>query len=103
LVTGATSGIGKAIAMALGAMGMKVAVAGRTSDRLAQVVRSLGDRGAEGLATPVDLRSEEDIQRMFSDVRQKWGSLDVLVNNAGLAYNGTIADARRLIGRRCWM
>jgi NADP-dependent 3-hydroxy acid dehydrogenase YdfG len=59
---------------------------------LAQVVQSLEDHGAEGLATTVDLRSEEDIQRMFGDVRGKFGSLDVLVNNAGLAYNGTIAD-----------
>jgi NADP-dependent 3-hydroxy acid dehydrogenase YdfG len=41
----------------------------------------------------VDLRSEEDILRMFSDVHEKCGSLDVLINNAGLAYNGTIADA----------
>lgn len=93
LVTGATSGIGKAVAHALGAMGMKVAVAGRTEDRLAAVVQSLNDLGAEALATPVDLRSEEDIQRMFSDVRAKFGSLDVLINNAGLAYNGTMADA----------
>src|SRR5205814_4629892 len=70
-----------------------VAVAARTKERLAEVVQSLKEHGADCLATPVDLRSEEDILRMFSDVHEKFGSLDVLINNAGLAYNGTIADA----------
>jgi NADP-dependent 3-hydroxy acid dehydrogenase YdfG len=93
LVTGATSGIGKAIAEALGAMGMRVAVAGRTRERLVELVQGLEARGAEGLAAPVDLRSEEDIQGMFRAVHERFGPLDVLINNAGLAYNGTMADA----------
>ena len=93
LVTGATIGIGRAIALALGAMGMKVVVAGRTGDRLAGVVKDLQAQGTEGLATTVDLRSEEDIQRMFREARARFGQLDVLINNAGLAYSGTIADA----------
>ena len=93
LVTGATTGIGEAMAHALAEMGMKVAVAGRRKERLDAVVQALQARGGEGLATPVDLRSEADILRMFSDVHRKWGTLDVLINNAGLGYNGTIADA----------
>ena len=93
LVTGATTGIGEAMAHALAQLGMKVAVAGRRKERLDAVVRALQAQGAQGLATPVDLRSEADIQRMFQDVRAQWGTLDVLINNAGLGYNGTMADA----------
>jgi len=93
LVTGATTGIGEAMAHALGQLGMKVAVAGRRKERLDAVVKALQADGAEGLATPVDLRSEADIQRMFKDVHGKWGTVDVLINNAGLGYNGTMADA----------
>src|SRR5436190_23489353 len=93
LVTGATSGIGQAMAHALGAMGMKVAVAGRRQERLAEVVQSLKAHDVEGFAAPVDLRMEQDIQRMFKDVREKWGALDVLINNAGLGYHDTISEA----------
>ncbi len=95
LVTGATSGIGEAMAQALAGMGMKVAVAGRRKERLAELVQGLKKtHEAEGLATPVDLRSEQGILQMFKAVHEKWGSLDVLINNAGLAYNSTIADAQ---------
>jgi NADP-dependent 3-hydroxy acid dehydrogenase YdfG len=81
------------MAHALGGLGMKVAVAGRRKERLDAVVQALKAEGAEGLATPVDLRSEPDILRMFRAVHEQWGPLDVLINNAGLGYNGTIADA----------
>jgi len=93
LVTGATSGIGQAMAHALGSLGMKVAVAGRRKERLAEVVQSLEVHDVEAFAAPVDLRKEQDIQRMFKDVREKWGSLDVLINNAGLGYYETISEA----------
>lgn len=90
LVTGATTGIGEAMAHALGALGMKVAVAGRRKERLDKVVADLKAEGVAGLAVPVDLRSEADILRMFADIHKAWGPLDVLINNAGLGYNGTI-------------
>jgi NADP-dependent 3-hydroxy acid dehydrogenase YdfG len=93
LVTGATTGIGEAMAHALGDLGMKVAVAGRRKERLDAVVKELAAKQQEGVAVPVDLRSEADIQRMFADVHKQWGLVDVLINNAGLGYNGTIADA----------
>ncbi|HEX7927097.1 MAG TPA: SDR family NAD(P)-dependent oxidoreductase [bacterium] len=93
LVTGATTGIGEAIAHGLGGLGMKVAVAGRRKERLEAVVKALQAEGAQGLATPVDLRSEGDIQRMFQSVHDTWGTLDILVNNAGLGFNGTIGGA----------
>ncbi len=93
LVTGATTGIGEATAHALARLGMKVAVAGRRKERLDAVVQGLSAEGAAGLATPVDLRSEADIQRMFQQVHQHWGTVDVLINNAGLGYNGTIEGA----------
>ncbi|MFV8749937.1 SDR family NAD(P)-dependent oxidoreductase [Nannocystaceae bacterium ST9] len=87
LVTGASSGIGRAIAerLAIGE-GMKVAVCARRSDRLAELSKAIRaiDRKAELLAISCDLRDEAAIAKMFAAIRERFGGVDVLINNAGL-------------------
>ncbi len=84
LVTGASSGIGRATALELARAGMKVAVCARREERLRELAAQ-PDAG-EMLPLAVDLRQEGDILRLFSSVRERWGGVDVLVNNAGLGH-----------------
>jgi 17beta-estradiol 17-dehydrogenase / 3beta-hydroxysteroid 3-dehydrogenase len=82
LVTGASSGIGRAVARQLAADGMRVAVAARRGDSLDTLVAECG--GSEVLPVPTDLRHADQIGNLFEVVRARWGGVDVLVNNAGL-------------------
>ncbi len=84
LVTGASSGIGRATASRLGAAGMKVALASRRRSALKEVARQVQDAGGEALVVPTDLRDVDEIAALFAAVRERWGGVDVLVNNAGL-------------------
>ena len=84
LVTGASSGIGAAVAKALAAAGLKTAVCARRRDRLEQLCN---EAGGNVTAYECDLRETEDITGMFADIRANWGGVDVLVNNAGLGHN----------------
>jgi NADP-dependent 3-hydroxy acid dehydrogenase YdfG len=90
LVTGASSGIGRAVALVLQGAGMKVVVAARRIDRL----QDIAERGSPDTVLPIacDLRDEQQIISMFATVRERWGGVDVLVNNAGLGRNATLCD-----------
>ncbi|MFF4764645.1 SDR family oxidoreductase [Streptomyces sp. NPDC001292] len=82
IVTGGGSGIGRAIALALGAAGAQVVVAGRSADTLDETVGLLAERGAEGLAVPTDVRSPEAVDLLVERAVEYFGTLDGLVNNA---------------------
>jgi len=84
LVTGASSGIGAAVARDLAGAGLRVAACARRADRLEALAAEAAGAGGEVLAVPADLRSEESIAALFGRVRATWGGVDVLVNNAGL-------------------
>jgi NADP-dependent 3-hydroxy acid dehydrogenase YdfG len=90
LVTGASSGIGRATAERLARGGMKVALAARRAERLEALSRSLEAQGAETLVQPTDLRDEASIAALFGAVRERWGGVDVLVNNAGLGHHAPL-------------
>lgn len=92
LVTGASSGIGQAVACALAEAGMRVAIAARREERLAQLKQELEEGGAEVLSLPTDLRDEASILSMFSTIREQWGGVDVMVNNAGLGHHAPLAE-----------
>ena len=92
LVTGASSGIGWGIAVALGRAGMKVAVTGRRKEQLQKLLAVLNDNEVEGLAIPVDFSREEDIVQVFERIRSEWGGVRVLINNAGLGYQEDLAQ-----------
>ena len=85
LVTGANSGIGKAIAIALGEAGADVVVNYHSSEERAQeVVEQIGRSGARACAHKADVSREDQVQNMFEDALQEFGTIDILVNNAGL-------------------
>jgi glucose 1-dehydrogenase len=85
LVTGANSGIGRGVALALGAAGADVAVNYVVGDDTAQaVVDEIKKFGVNAMAYKADVSSEDEVAAMFKDVIQVFGTLDILVNNAGL-------------------
>jgi len=84
LVTGANGGIGRAIALALGDAGYTVLVNYRRRRQAAeQVVRKIASAGGSAEAVQADVTNPEDVVRLFDDIQQTYGRLDVLVNNVG--------------------
>ncbi len=91
VVTGAGSGIGQAVALALLADGYAVALAGRRREPLeATAEQSAG--GERALVVPTDVRDPESVRALFAAVKASWGRLDVLFNNAGIGAPGVPLD-----------
>ena len=84
IVTGASTGIGRAIAGMLAEEGYALTVASRRPENLAPAAKELRAMGAEVVEVPADMRSEDDIKAVVSAHRERYGRLDVLVNNAGM-------------------
>lgn len=93
LVTGASSGLGRAIALDLGRLQMKVAVAGRRETELAAVAAELRALGAEALVLAGDQAQLETNLRFFRELRARWGGVDVLVNSAGTRGGASVLGA----------
>jgi NADP-dependent 3-hydroxy acid dehydrogenase YdfG len=93
LVTGASSGIGEATAVALADAGAAVAIGARRRDRLDALAAGLRDRGARVLQLDLDVTDEEACTAAVARTREELGRLDVLVNNAGVMLLGTIVGA----------
>ena len=86
LITGASRGIGLAIARALAAEGCDLIVTARTEKLLAKVGRELASRKNRILAYPCDVRDPHSVDALFRSMRREFRSLDVLINNAGIAH-----------------
>jgi NAD(P)-dependent dehydrogenase (short-subunit alcohol dehydrogenase family) len=84
VVTGAGSGIGRAVARALLADGYRVALAGRRRERLEDTAREAGAPGARALVVPTDVTDPAAVQSLFTRTKESFGRLDVLFNNAGI-------------------
>jgi NADP-dependent 3-hydroxy acid dehydrogenase YdfG len=90
LVTGATSGIGLAIARLLALKGMVVFGCGRRSDRLREITKEISTSGGCFMPIECNLRNTEDIAAMFERIRAHSGGVDVLINNAGLGHKAPL-------------
>ena len=92
LVTGGSSGIGLAIARMLGKEGYGLTVSARRPDKLEDAVKSLTDEGIDAHAVPANMAEEDGIKQVVNAHRDRFGRLDVLVNNAGVGIGGPIAE-----------
>jgi len=88
IITGAGSGVGKAAALAFLKDGWQVALAGRRQDALEQTAKESG-AGERALCVPTDVAKQDSVKALFAAVKQKWGRIDVLFNNAGVNAPGT--------------
>jgi NADP-dependent 3-hydroxy acid dehydrogenase YdfG len=100
IITGASSGIGKATAIALAAEGAQVVLAARRSDRLNAVAKAIVASGGQALPIPTDLTDESQIQTLVQKTHTVLERIDILVNNAGIALIGNIAGANTADWRR---
>lgn len=85
IVTGGGRGIGRAIALALATAGARVAVTARSTDQLVQTVQQIEQSGGHALSFPVDVTDSQGVRQMVTQVEEKLGPVDLLVNNAGTA------------------
>lgn len=88
VVTGASQGIGRDTALALAAAGAKVAVAARNEEKLATLVNGIQAADGEALAVKMDVADAEQVKSGFRQVIEKFGRLDILVNNAAITRDG---------------
>src|SRR6201984_2411095 len=88
LVTGATAGIGRAVALQLGQLGAEVIVHGRSPERGAKVVQEIQNAGGKARFIAADLADADDVRRLATEA----GQVDILINNAGVYKFGTTVD-----------
>jgi NADP-dependent 3-hydroxy acid dehydrogenase YdfG len=93
VVTGASSGIGEATAIALAAAGAQVAVAARRADRLEKLVKSISDHGGQAIPIVADVADDTQAHDMILKANAEFGRVDILINNAGVMLNGPIDGA----------
>lgn len=107
IITGASSGIGKALAVELAAAGAKVVIAARNTDKLNELKNNLQNRNFEVYAVQADVSKEEDCKRLIDETIGKYGTLDILINNAGVSMRALFEDVdlnviRQLIDINFW-
>src|SRR5690242_8766531 len=93
LVTGASSGIGEATALALAGQGAAVALAARREDRLTSLAARIEGDGGTALVLTADVTSQPEAERIVSQTVERLGRLDTLVNNAGMMLLGPVENA----------
>jgi 3-oxoacyl-[acyl-carrier protein] reductase len=92
LVTGASRGIGKAISIALAGAGATVVLSARTVEKLKELKAEIEKGGGKAEVLPVDLSKTSDIISLFKDIKDKFGRLDILINNAAIGIFGDMVD-----------
>jgi NADP-dependent 3-hydroxy acid dehydrogenase YdfG len=93
LVTGASSGIGRGVAVALAESGARVALVARRADRLKDLAAQIEAGGGQALARPADVTDEAEAARAVEDAAGHFGGLDILVNAAGMTQTGKVENA----------
>jgi NAD(P)-dependent dehydrogenase (short-subunit alcohol dehydrogenase family) len=93
IVTGASSGIGRATALRLGAEGAAVVATARRADRLESLAEAIGAAGGRALAIPADVTSAPDMDMVAARAMDTFGRIDAVVCNAGIGYHGTLDES----------
>src|SRR4029077_19168464 len=93
IITGASSGIGEATALALAGAGAKVAVVARRAERLDALAGRIANRGGAALKLPADIANPADLDGIVKATIPEWGRLDILINNAGVMLLSPVAEA----------
>lgn len=92
LVTGGSSGLGRVIADAFGAAGAKLVIAGLEADAVEASAQEMREAGYDVLGVAVDITQQDQVDRLFAKALERFGQLDVLVNNAGRSMRGKVLD-----------
>ena len=96
IVTGASAGIGRSLALQLAGQGAKVTIAARRAERLGIVAEEYHQRGGEALVVPTDVSDESQCKTLVEKTVEAYGRLDMLINNAGLAVVARLEDYSNL-------
>lgn len=91
IITGASLGIGRATAIVFAEAGAKLALVARSTENLAKVTDEVWQKGAEAIAIVADVSDKAEVERMIAETYQKFGRIDVLINNAGRGVDGSVA------------
>ena len=94
IVTGASRGIGKAISILLAQSGSRVVLAARSEPQLKSVSEEISSQNGEALVIPTDLTVDEEMERLVQQTLKEWGSVDVLINNAGFGKVAPVVKAK---------
>jgi len=94
IITGASSGIGKACAYVFSKQGAKVVIAARNEEKLKEIENELKTKNREALAVKTDVSDENDCKNLVEETVKTFGRIDVLVNNAGLSMRGLFEDVQ---------
>jgi short-subunit dehydrogenase len=92
LVTGASSGIGRAFALRIARSGARVALVARREQDLAELAREIRAAGGEAVALPCDVADAQQVEEACARARDAWGGIDLLVNNAGYGHHRTFLE-----------
>ncbi len=100
IITGGSSGIGKALAEAFGSRGSKVLITGRNQPDLTQAVVELRQKGIDALSFQADVSLEEDNRKMAAEAMRVFGRIDILINNAGITMRALFEDVDMEVVKR---
>ena len=92
LVTGASKGIGRAVALALAAEGVHVGLLARTATDLSAVAQEVNDLGVKAVAVTADISNMQEVNTAVAEILEKFGSIDILINNAGTGTFGKFLE-----------
>lgn len=92
VITGASSGIGKALAFEYASRGSKIVLAARNTEKLKEVEEEILAKGIEVLSVKTDVSIEEDCKNLIDKTVERFGGIDILINNAGISMRAMFAD-----------
>ncbi len=94
IITGASKGIGRAVALALSKEGVNVVLAARSPELLSMVQKEIVNEGGKAISIATDVTSENSVQNLVIETQKKFGAIDILINNAGVGIFSNVVDLK---------